>query len=79
MDKPGIHAEVFAASKVLRRIETMNPGLKITKENAEQYLSKMMIYNVNLKSNPGKNIIRCSNCQVVTRDILSISDVPQKW
>jgi hypothetical protein len=79
MGKPGSHAEVFAASKVLRRIEVMNPGLKITEDNAEQYLSKMMIYNVRLKSSPGENILRCSNCQVLTRGILSLSDLPEQW
>jgi RHS repeat-associated protein len=72
---PGTHAEVIAASQVLREIEQVNPGLKITEENAEQYLSKMMIYNVKLTKNPGKSVIRCENCQVLTRDILSISDI----
>ena len=75
---PGTHAEVIAASKILRRIEKMNPGLKITEENAQQYLSKMMIYNTHLTRNPGGSLIRCDNCQVLTKGILSLSDLPVK-
>jgi YwqJ-like deaminase len=74
----GTHAEVIAASKILRRIEMMNPGLKITSENVDEYLSKMMVYNIGLKgagSSPGKSMARCANCQVVTADIRSLSDV----
>jgi hypothetical protein len=75
---PGTHAEVIAASKVLRRLEMMNPGLKITAENADEYLSRMMIYNVGLKaagSSPGMSMARCSNCQFITADIPSLSDL----
>jgi RHS repeat-associated protein len=75
---PGTHAEVIAASKVLRRIEMMNPGLKITSKNADKYLSKMMVYNVGLKESgsfPGMSMARCTNCQVITADIRSLSDV----
>jgi RHS repeat-associated protein len=46
MGIPGTHAEVIAASRVLRRIEKLNPGLKITEENAQEYLSKMMSQNM---------------------------------
>jgi hypothetical protein len=56
----------------------MNPDLKVTSENADEYLSKMMVYNIGLKgagSSPGKSMARCVNCQVVTADIRSLSDV----
>ncbi len=72
---PGIHAEVKAASQVLHALEET-----LKRPATVEDLNKLLIFNI--KINPkgfGESIIRCPNCQVLTRDILSISDLPPEF
>jgi hypothetical protein len=69
---PGIHAEVKAASKVLYTLEEV-----LGRPAAAADLDDLLIFNIRIVGpKEGQSIIRCPNCQVLTRDILSISDIP---
>ncbi|RUT06510.1 hypothetical protein DSM106972_027670 [Dulcicalothrix desertica PCC 7102] len=72
---PGIHAEVKAASQVLFTLEE-----QLSRKAAIEDLDDLLIFNIRMAgSQKGESIIRCPNCQVLTRDILSISDLADEF
>ncbi len=65
---PGIHSEVKAVSEALNN---MSPNA------TSKDLEKLLIFNVRTTgSGKGTSIVRCDNCQVLTKGIPSISDNP---
>jgi hypothetical protein len=74
-DLPGIHAEVKAASRVLNALEA-ELGRPATGDD----LDDLLIFNIRtIGGKKGQTIIRCPNSQVLTKYILSISDLPEEF
>lgn len=72
---PGIHAEVKAASQVLLALEE-----ELGRKAGVEDLDDLLIFNIRMAgSQKGQSIIRCPNCQVLTRDILSLSDLAEEF